>query len=315
MTSISRTAYPRISANKKITPKELESEYSLTGEELNYIKKNIRGDELRLGFAVQLKIFQYLGYFPELTSIPQDIVNHIKKQLPTNDDIPFGYQHDSSKTKRRHHDMIYQYLKITKWAKQNNRDVGVQPNPARYFAIQVAYSVAQTMNHPADIINVVIEELRNNNYELPPFEQLSQLVKHTRNTVNRKIFWNIEQQLSLQQKEVFEELLIIKPGSNYTGYNGLKQPPQKATITHFREAIKHHNWLMQLGEVKKYVSGVSEIKLEQFAEQAKSLDASDLKKYSSASKLRSLDLGNLFTFIASMLFSTRRKASMPIVCF
>lgn len=297
MTSIYRTAYPRIHTNKKVTPKELETYYLLTDSELDYIKKNIRGDELRLGFAVQLKIFQYLNYFPALTAIPQDIVDYIRKQLLfINNNSIFGYQHDSAK--RRHHDMIYQYLKITSWKKQNDRDAGVQPNPARYFAIQTAYSVAQTMSYTADIINVVIEELRNNSYELPTFSQLLQLVKHTRNTANRKIFLEIEQQLSSKQKEIFEELLIIKPGFDHSGYNGLKQLPKKATINHLKELVKHHNWLMQLGDVKKIVGSIPLTKLQQFAGQAKSLDASDVKKCSSAKR---------YALIACLIYHAQRS--------
>jgi TnpA family transposase len=283
MTSIYRTAYPRINTNKKVTQKELEIYYSLTDDELGYIKKNIRGDNLRLSFAVQLKIFQHLNYFPAITQIPQTIISHIRKQLPyINSNSIFNYEHDSANY--RHRDMIYQYLKITSWKKQDRRDTGVQPNPGRYFAIQTAYSATQTMSYTADVINVVIEELRNNSYELPPFDQLLQLVKHTRNAVNRKIFLEIEQQLSSKQKEIFEELLIIKSGFDYTGYNGLKQLPKKATVNHLKELIKHHNWLMQLGDVKKYVNGIPLTKLQQFAGHAKSLDASDMKKYTPAKR-------------------------------
>ena len=61
-------------------------------------------------------------------------------------------------------------------------------HPGRHLAVQIAYQAAQTMNHPADIINVVIEELIHHRYELPPFNQLNRLVKHTRSLVNRKIF-------------------------------------------------------------------------------------------------------------------------------
>ena len=54
--------------------------------------------------------------------------------------------------------------------------------------MQIAYQTSQTMNHPADIINAAIEELIRHHYELPTFNQLNRLVKHTRSLVNRKIF-------------------------------------------------------------------------------------------------------------------------------
>lgn len=66
MTSIYRTAYPRFNSNQKLRAKELETDYSLTTAELTYIKENIRDDSLRLGFAVLLKVFQHMGYFPAI---------------------------------------------------------------------------------------------------------------------------------------------------------------------------------------------------------------------------------------------------------
>ncbi len=95
------------------------------------------------------------------------------------------------------------------------------------------------MNFPADIINVVIEDLRKNKYELPAFNQLSRLVKHARFMVNNKIFKDIYHQLKPHQIEMLDALLEIKPDYNRTGYNVLKQLPKKPTISNFRELIKH----------------------------------------------------------------------------
>lgn len=97
------------------------------------------------------------------------------------------------------------------------------------------------MNFPADIINVVIEDLRNNKCEPPAFNQLSRLVKHARFMVNNKIFRNIYQQLKTHQIKMLDTLLEIKPDYNRTGYNGLKQLPKYPTISHFKDLIKHHD--------------------------------------------------------------------------
>jgi len=81
MSSIERTAYPRFATGRVLKERELEQFYSLTPDELNYIYKNIRGTEMQLNFAVQLKTFQRLGYFPILKSVPSVIIEHIKKCL------------------------------------------------------------------------------------------------------------------------------------------------------------------------------------------------------------------------------------------
>lgn len=139
MTSIYRTAYPRFYPNQKLKAKELKNDYSLSDTELAYIKQNIRSDNLKLGFAVLLKVFQKMGYFPENNLIHQTIVKHIKEQIPyIKPSTEFIYDHESSLN--RHRRRVYDCLKIKRYDKQ-----------VRSYAIKIAYNTAQTMNFPADM--------------------------------------------------------------------------------------------------------------------------------------------------------------------
>src|SRR5207253_1508788 len=104
------------------------------------------------------------------------------------------------------------------------------------------------------------ESLRNNSYELPVFNQLSRLVKHTKSLVNGKIFNEIYKQLTPEKLEMLDDLLKIKSGYNKTNYNSLKQLPRKPTISNFKELIKHHDWLISLGHFEKNLDGISKIK-------------------------------------------------------
>ena len=74
-----------------------------------------------------------------------------------------------------------------------------------------------------------------------------------------------------------DDLFIVKPGFNKTGYNSLKRLPKNPTITHFKELIEHHDWLLSFGNIEEYLQDISKIKLQQFSAEAKSLDASDFK--------------------------------------
>ena len=241
------------------------------------VNKNIRGVEMRLNFAVQLKTFQKLGYFSELKNVPILIIEHIKKCLGLfYSDITPHYIHDD--TKYRHRDRICVYLNINRWRKKPNRVIGEPYHPGQHLAIQVAYEAAQTMNNPADIINVVIEKLIHHHYELPTFYHINRLVKHTRSLVNRNIFKQIYQKLDDTLLKALDDLFTIKPGHNKTGYNALKRLPKNPTITHFKELLEHHDWLLSFGDTEKYLADVSKIKLQQFSVEAKSLDASDFKQ-------------------------------------
>lgn len=274
MSSIERTAYPRFSPSRLPKESELEQFYSLTPDELSYIKQQARTPLMQLNFAVQLKTFQRLGYFAEFKQVPEIIVEHIKKCLgQMSSDMAPHYDHD--KTQYRHRNKICIYLKINRWKK--SKVDGKDKHPGRRLAIEIAYQAAQTMNHPADIINVVIEELIRHYYELPPFEQINRLVKHARALANRQIFKKIFQQLDDSALNMLDDLLIIKPGFNKTGYNSLKRLPKNPTISHFKELLVHHDWLLSFGNAEKYVHDISKTKLQQFSVEAKSLDASDFK--------------------------------------
>lgn len=120
------------------------------------------------------------------------------------------------------------------------------------------------MNYPADIINVVIEELIHHHYELPTFDQINRLVKHTRAIVN-----------------------------------SLKRLPKNPTITHFKELLAHHDWLVSFGYVENYLQDISKIKLQQFSAEAKSLDASDFKE---------MNNNRRYALIICLIYHAQRRA-------
>jgi hypothetical protein len=273
--SIERTAYPRFST-RVLKQSELDEFYSLTPDEHRHLDQNVRGNLMRLNYAVQLKAFQRLGHFPELKNIPLVIVEHLKKCLclfdPT---LAPHYKHN--RTRYRHQDNICNFLKISRWGKVNDRHAGEAVHPGRKLAVNVAWKAAQTMNNPPDITNVIIEELIHNRYELPSFGVLDRIARHARASVNRKIFRQIHDQIDKDLMKKLDELFVIRPGFVRTGYNALKRLPKSPTISHFKELIAHHDWILSFGDTSKYLVDITKIKLQQFAAEAKSLDASDYK--------------------------------------
>ena len=165
MTSISRTAYPRFTTTHLNNNHQEWSAFTPTQAEKVLIQQWNRGQPLQLGFAVQLKVFQWLGYFPEIDTIPTTIVAHIRSNLPfIDDDTPLEYTHKT--TLYRHRQKIREHLKITRWGKQTTTHHSQPINLARQHAISAALNAALTLNYPADIINVVIEKLRRASFEL-----------------------------------------------------------------------------------------------------------------------------------------------------
>lgn len=290
MTSIDRTAYPNLKATQIISDKTLTENYSLNTHELEYIKNSVRSNKLRLHFALQFKIFQNLGLFIDVEQAPQMVVAHLKKQLavPHNLHMPVL----NLKTLYRHRQSIRQHFGWTPWGLKG-------PKSARRFAIQSAYKAAQTLNIPADIINVVIEELKINRFEIPAFSTLCRLVRHVRSRANRTLFKQTFDLLTHAKLiPILDELIVVSDDKKHSAYQMLKEPPKSPRIKDFKEQIRHHSWVDTLGNVGSCVKHISKQKYLQFVQEAKSLDISNLMDISESRR---------YTLIACLIDYTKKE--------
>lgn len=282
MTSIYKTAYPYYSDKKKISKEIISTDYRLTYEEILIVKKHLPDHiDSQLCYAVLLMVFKNLNYFPELTVIPNDIIQYVKEQLriPT---AKFNTCHPS--TIIRYRKRIYAYYGVTPWKQIKKIIRGEIIYPVHDFAEKAAIRASKKHNYPADIINVVIEQLKKKYFELPTFKQLDRLVRNARSTVNQKLFDDAYISLTNKQIAEFDLLLETTDEYNRSGYNLLKALPKNPTISHFRELLKHHDRLTSFGDISNHLKHIIAIKLKQFAEQAKSLDASNLKDFAKSKR-------------------------------
>ncbi len=80
MTSRERTAYPRF--KPVMTDRDLYDLYTPTEDDLQFLKQATRQEPvLRLNVLLLLKTFQALGYFPDLSDIPEAIIDHVRLAL------------------------------------------------------------------------------------------------------------------------------------------------------------------------------------------------------------------------------------------
>lgn len=144
MTSIERTAYPRL--KRQFTVKELTEIYTPSQAEIAFAYATTQGESNILNLIVLLKTFERLGYFSKLSDIPPQIINHVRSQLKFSEEIVFGYK--NLKTMYRHRTAIRSYLQV-----QNFNQT------ALHLAIESVETSAEVMDNPADLMNVAIAEL------------------------------------------------------------------------------------------------------------------------------------------------------------
>ena len=261
MASIERTAYPRF--KRYYTVNELKEIYTPTLSEIAFGRTSTTGEDNYLNLIVLLKSFQRLGYFPKLSEIPDAVINYIRTflQLPKNLDL--GYQYPP--TLSRHKQAIRSYLQVSQFNQETHK-----------FIREIIKQSALVRDNPADLINVAIEELVKNRYDLPPFATLDRLVRHGRNLVNQQLFSQVTSQLSEEYQQRLNDLLDSHSNKR-SDYNDLKKLPKKSSRNHLNDLLVHLTWLETLGEVQDLIKPLTASKIKHFAGEAKALNAGELK--------------------------------------
>lgn len=262
MTSIERTAYPRF--KRHYTPNELGEIYTPTRIEINFALKVTTGEENYFNLLVLLKVFQRLGYFPQIADIPLAVIDQIRAALHLREDRSFSYQYPP--TLSRHKKAIRSYLQVTPFNQKG-----------KALITEIITQSAYRMDNPADLINVAIEELIKERYELPGFNTLDRLVNHLRKEVNQKIFSQVISQLNPEYIQRLKDLLDNYESVERSPYNDLKKLPKKSSRNHLNDLIVHLTWLETMGEIAPYLQGLTRAKIKHFTSEAKALSASEMK--------------------------------------
>ncbi|WP_136419061.1 Tn3 family transposase [Herbaspirillum sp. ST 5-3] len=265
MTSLHETAYPRF--KPELTPRELNEVYRPSNEEMRFARKLGKSAPARLYLLILLKTTQRLGYFAMLADVPPPIVSFLVKFSGTRSVAQRDLlAEERSQSRRRFVEAIRDFLKIAPVTKETDR-----------LILATALEAAQTKQDLADIINVVIEELIRQRYELPAFSKLRRAAQKARNLANDRYFRSLTTPLDASVTERFDAMLVLQPGHVLSGWQQLKQEPKKPTNTEVRRYLDHVEWLRSWVVNLPPVDQLPVVKYTQFVNEARALDAADLK--------------------------------------
>ena len=263
MTTIERTAYPRF--KKTLSKQELQSTYTPTPEEITFARTQTDQPQSQLNLLVSLKSFQRLGYFPSADEIPAAIINHIRQNLGLPAEMTYHYP--IRRTLYRHRVLIQTYLQVSDYA------AGGQA-----VATAAIEAAAQQMGDPADLINVAIEALIQQRFELPAFSTLDHLVQRLRTRENKQIYTRVNDRLSQADKDRLDQLLILTEPETRTEFTRMKQAPAKATLSRMRQWEAHLLWLQNILTVSPFLVGIAPSRVQQFAAEAYALELGALSQ-------------------------------------
>lgn len=260
MTTIERTAYPRFKQHPSAQELAL---YTPTPEEIKFVKSRSKSHVGLLSFMVMLKSFQRLGYFPHPGLVPAAVINHLRSCLKLNSWVKAS---PSVRSQRYYQQAIREYLGVKPYDK----------TAQKLTAIAIA-SIAQVKDHPADLLNVAIEELVKERYELPAFSTLDRLVDRIRTITNIRLFWRVSASLSPKEQVYLDQLLVKESDESVATLNLLKSQPKSATLSHLQQLQAKFNSLMSFGDAKRLLSALAPTKIKSWAAQAKALDISEFQ--------------------------------------
>jgi len=264
VSSIHETAYPRF--KPEITPRELADVYTPTPEEQVFARRQGRTLRGRLGLLVLVKTAQRLGYFVKLAELPPGIVTHIAACLATPSLTKIemaGFDLDSERQRL---------------LEQVRRFLGIQAVTGATTGIieSAAREAAQTKHELADIINVVIDQLVRQRFELPGFSTLLRTARRIRAQVNDESFSLLSAALSPALKHETDDLFVAKAGDT-SDWLRLKREPKKPTNPQVRAYLEHLAWLKAWVARLPAIDHIAAPKFHQYVLEARALDAASLK--------------------------------------
>jgi TnpA family transposase len=264
---IQETAYPCFRKNTRA--KDLVEFYTPTKKELSYAESFIRTKNSKLGFLILLKSFQRLGYFVPVNAVPEDIAKHIAAEIGWTYSVRALKNYERSSNKWKHRDRIRQMMKVKPVGKEATDFLGI--------AMRQAALIKQDL---VDIINVGIEELVRNRFELPAFDTLLREAKNARAATNSLIYRGIYERTSEEARSAVDEILKTDPETRRSLWNDLRQDPGKPTIKEINRLVDRLAWLRGIGRLDDPFRKVPYAKVRHLAIEACSFDAARMRAIS-----------------------------------
>jgi TnpA family transposase len=295
------TAYPRLKSS--LSEKELNEIYTPTAEEFDLAHSVAHNTAMRIAFLVLLKTFQRLGYFLPLHKVPRQIAEHISLIYGVHYGAMEWEAYDGSGSRHRHIARIREHLAVKSFDERGQKILST--------IIQQGALLREDL---VDIINIAIEELVRQDYELPPFRTLRDEAQRARAAANREFFYRVCQALGKDRCRQIDQLLEVDGIDRRSLWHSLKLDPGAPTLKQVRVWVKRLKWLKSLDlHSESLFSAVPAVRMQSFASEARSLNAARMlemepqKRYTLAAALVRQQVAQCLDDLGEMIIKKIRK--------
>ncbi len=120
-------------------------------------------------------------------------------------------------------------------------------------------------DEPADLVNIAIEKLIHQNFELPAFSTLAETARHIHAQSYRELYHTIYQSLDTDAINAMDDLFQTTAQSPYTPWHRIKQDAGNPTLTHLKDLVSHDRWLSTKTTGLLALQGASRRKIKKMA--------------------------------------------------
>lgn len=175
--------------------------------------------------------------------------------------------YDLSGTRRRHLQVIRTHLQII-----------ADGEAMRQAMEQAMREACESKDDLIDLINIAIEQLIRQRYELPAFSTFERAAKRIRAENASALHTQVAELLTLQEQDAIDRLFVVDPETEESTWMALKVDPKNPTLSHFEEVMERAAWLMALPISTDALARLPEVKIQRFATEALALDAHRMRE-------------------------------------
>jgi hypothetical protein len=217
---------------------QLSKYFYLSETDLNLIRQR-RGDQNRLGFAVQICTVRFLGTFlANPLDVPPGAVAFVTAQLRITDLSCLLHYLERETTHREH-------------AGEIQRSYGYQDftdQPVRFQLVRWLCTRAWlTAEHPSVLFDLATARLMDRKILLPGVSQLARLVASVRDHAQERLWRVLAQLPTTEQRHLLGTLLIIPEGERQTPLDRLRRAPTRVTAPALVAALHRIDAVRLLG--------------------------------------------------------------------
>ena len=251
-----------------LTPGDLQELFNPSFDERKWAPTVARTPETQVTLLVHLKIFQTIGRFMPATDVPLAAVQYVARKMAIDSKATLTCP---IRTHYRHRQAILSRLKVTAWGAEG-----------RALAQATMCKTARARTDPADIMNSAIDALIRHDFELPPLTTLRRLAGTWHSKTNTAQWAEVCGRLSSAQHAILETLLVVDPKTQKSPFANLCATPGRPSRKNLNALIDRYQWFQTLPNSATALQSIADSKISQWANEAKRLNALELREYITA---------------------------------